>query len=254
MAEDAVRRVAMPRLRAAWLREMGVEILWPVAARPLPRPALQAGEGRSTLAEAGDGSSPDSASSDGMALLQPHPASGDPMPEEGRPPAIVEAASQAIEGNEALPHDNPLTLQCRLYAGEARPEGARWVVVADAVELHASREGPARFLDAMIRAVLPGAQVSTASIPVADEMAVGWLGADDVFVRLALPGVRLVLIGTAARRAAGMPTRLGELGWFQAGATRLPAVALPLPNDLTASPTGKADAWRVLRALDSAGS
>lgn len=247
MAEGAAR-VVSPRLRAAWLREMGVEVLWPVGARPL-RPPLpqhepQDGEASDTDASPGSLASPAAVGT----ALQPQAARDDV------PSGLDDAVSRAEGRFEAPPAENLAMLACRLYASEASSGGARWMIVSDAAELHASREGPARFLDALIHAVMPEVKASSISIPIANEDAVGWLAGDVAFAPHVTEGLRLILIGAAARRAAGMATRLGEIGRLQAGSMSLPAVALPLLNDLTASPTGKADAWRVLRALDSAGS
>lgn len=247
MAEDAAR-VALPRLRAAWLREMGVEVLWPTDTRSLRSPASGA-EPQDAQVPGTDGS-PDPVAVPATVVATRSPqATRNALPVLHDMPSRIEDASPA-EGRVVALSENPAMLACRLYIAEAS-SGVQWMVVSDAVELHASREGPARFLDALIHAVMPGAKASILSIPVRDEQAVGWLAGDEALASLATDGLRLILIGTTARRAAGMPTRLGEIGRLQAGPVSLPAVALPLLNDLTASPTGKADAWRVLRALDS---
>lgn len=255
MAEEATRRVALPRLRAAWLRELGVEVLWPVGLRPLRQPEDQAEPNEQHMPGVDDTSSVVATAATALPPLQSESESeveSEAMLEHGVLSSRNEDAGVAVERAEASSHEGLAKLQCRLYAGEASSGQARWMVVTDAAELHASREGPARFLDALMRAAIHGGQASNAAIPVPDAEAVGWLAADEAFARLAMPGTRLILIGIAARRAAGMATRLGEIGRLQIGAAQLPAVALPLLSDLTASQTGKADAWRVLRALDSA--
>lgn len=253
MAERTTR-VALPRLRAAWLREMGVEVLWPVGARPLRPPVPQDGRQDSPASDTDALQdavpAPDLA---GVALQRPA-TRDDAVPGRHDMPSHPETDGRTEGRIETPAAGNLAMLTCRLYAGEASFGCVRWMVVSDAAELHASREGPARFLDALIHAVMPGAQPSILSIPIVNEEAIGWLADDAAFAPLATEGLRLVLIGTAARRAAGMPTRLGEIGRLQAGSMPLPAVALPLLSDLTASPTGKADAWRVLCALASAGS
>lgn len=257
MAEEAARRVALPRLRAAWLRELGVEVLWPVGLQPLRQPDPLVEPNGQDMSEADDESSVVATAVSAPPQLRSESESefeSGPMLEHGVLSSPDDAAGVAVERVEASSHEGLAMLQCRLYASEASPGQARWIVVTDAAELHASREGPAKFLDALMRAVIPGGQASIAAIPVPEAEAIGWLAADEAFARLAMPGTRLILIGIAARRAAGMATRLGEIGRLQVGAAQLPAVALPLLSDLTASQVGKADAWRVLRALDSAGS
>lgn len=259
MAEEGARRVALPRLRAAWLRELGVEVLWPVGLQPLRQPDPQVEPSEQDMSGVEDESSVVATAVTASPQLRSGSESeaefdSEAMLEHGVLSAPEEDVGVAVERAEAPSHEGLATLQCRLYSDEASPGKARWMVVTDAAELHASREGPARFLDALMRAAIPGGQASAASIPVPDAEAIGWLVADEAFARLATPGTRLILIGIAARRAAGMATRLGEIGRLQTGAAQLPAVALPLLSDLTASQAGKADAWRVLRALDSAGS
>nr|MBF0685354.1 hypothetical protein [Pseudomonas sp.] len=161
--------------------------------------------------------------------------------------------TQAAGSVHAGLHDSVAMLQIRMYAGDEQSATARWAMVAEAAELHVSRRGPAAFLAALMHAVLPGAEASIVALPIADEHAVGWLASNESFAALAAQGCRVILVGAAARRAAGMPTRLGEIGWLNASGVQVPAVALPAPNDLTASPTGKAEVWRALRALAAAG-
>lgn len=249
---EAPARMALPRLRAAWLREMGVEILWPASARPVSSPvspSVPEDEGMHRI-EASAVTLPADPSLEALSQ-SPLPAT-DLMPGQDVAPTVREGAGRVAEPIDAIWQDGTAMLQCRVYAGDAPSAGGRWIVVADAAELQASREGPVRFVDALVQAVAPGARGSATAIPAQQESAVGWLADDGDFARLATEGARLILIGIAARRAAGMPTRLGEIGRLQVGARQLPAVALPLLSDLTASPTGKAEAWRVLRALASA--
>jgi hypothetical protein len=254
MAEAA--RVALPRLRAAWLREMGVEILWPTTSRPLSSSVSPSGLQEEGMPEVDALPGAPPADTTAAAVTRPplSTTTTGPIPGEDVPLSPDKGAARASGPLEATGQNaGTARLQCRVYAGDVSFAGARWMVVADAAELHASREGPVRFVDALMQAVMPKAKASITFIPVPEEDAVGWLAGDEDFARLAAGGARLILIGMAVRRAAGMPTRLGEIGRLPVGAAQATAVALPLPSDLTASPTGKAEAWRVLRALASVG-
>src|SRR5690606_10608372 len=142
-------------------------------------------------------------------------------------------------------------LRCCVYRDTESPASAGVLVVADFAELHPVRKGPASFLDNLVHAVLPGAlsKAVTIEAPAGDSAAVGWLQDDHALTGLELDNLRVVLIGAGARRAAGMPARLGDVGRMRIGGASVPAVALPPLNDLTASPFGKTGAWRSLRAL-----
>ena len=252
MAEPTAR-VALPRLRAAWLREMGVEVLWPVPARPVQSRGLaQAMPGTDDMPAAGTSTD----ALPGARVAAP----GESPPLSALQPAVRTTvgsahnqSAQAAARVDAGRQDSTATLQIHMYADAQHSATGRWAMVTDAAELHVCRLGPAAFLAALMHAILPGAQASIVAVPIADEQAVGWLTANESFSALAAQGCRIILVGAAARRAAGMPTRLGEIGRLNASGVQLPAVALPALNDLTASPAGKAEVWRALRALAAAG-
>src|SRR5690606_3922396 len=117
----------------------------------------------------------------------------------GSPTATESAAEPARIESLATQGD----LRCRIYLNPESPASGSVAVVADFAELHPERKGPEGFLDNMIRAVLPGAMPQTIGISApGDSAAVGWLQDDAAFTSLDPGGLRIVLVGAAARRAA----------------------------------------------------
>lgn len=235
MAEPAVH-FSMPRLRRAWLREMGIEALWPSGAAPTSAPANAVRQ------------PPVPAQADDIAVARDIAAA----PVE--PPVINEITVE----RSAHPAPPPVqtaqvgVLLCRLYQAADNGVPYTWLVLADANELAASDSGPAVFLDNMMRAAQLDVRGATASLAVVRDN--GRLacqpGLAAAFSQDRQPGA-VVLVGRLARHALGLRSRLGELATLDWNGQSIPAMALPALSDVTAL-AGKPAVWRALRALAAA--
>jgi len=265
---DSFSLDVMPRLRRAWLQEIGIETMWPGPSVKTP-PGASALSGSTPIKPAvADAMSPAERTAAEPAsqaahvapvlqdLQAPIPAAksesapapalsvpavpahvAEPSPADGAP-----APSQAVAS--AAPVAPGLLL--RTYADVAGKR--RWLVVVDANDFWGPQAGPSVFLQSLMRAMQlqPEAEVALpADVDTSTALA------RHVPPGAGAPGAVLVL-GRAARRALLLRERIGSIGQRDLGQGPVPAMALPAASDITAGAAGKAYVWRALWALADA--